>query len=78
MNKRQLLAASIVTTFLTVAGVGTAAESGMKGMMENCPMMGGASDVLNPQQQMQMRAEMMEAMGQIMQKYADQAQPAAK
>jgi hypothetical protein len=111
MNKRQILAASIVTTFLTVAGIGIAAENGMmspqnssgapaaedrmgggmmrggmmgggmmdmKGMMENCPMMGGGMDALSPQQQMQMRAEMMQAMGQIMQKYASQAQPATK
>lgn len=112
MNKRQMLAASIVTTFLTVAGIGVAAENGMmspqnssgapateggmrgggmmqdgmmgggmmgmKGMMENCPMMGGGMDALSPQQQMQMRAEMMQAMGQIMQKYASQAQPATK
>lgn len=106
MNKRKILAASIVTTFLAVSGIGIAAENGMmspqnssgapttegrmgggmmqggmmgmKGMMENCPMMGAGMDALSPQQQMQMRAEMMQAMGQIMQKYASQAQPATK
>lgn len=45
MNKRQMLAASVVTAFLTVAGTGIAAENGM---MENCPMMGGRMDALSP------------------------------
>ena len=100
MNMRQILAASIVTTFLTATGIGIAADNstisqqnpggapaanGMmsggtmgSGMMKSCPMMGGGMDALSPQQQMQMRGEMMQAMGQIMQKYAGQAQPATK
>jgi Spy/CpxP family protein refolding chaperone len=103
MNKRKVLAAAIVTTFLSVAGMSIAAEGGMnpqnppatssgnmmgggmmggmmgmKGMMDSCPMMGGGTDALNPQQKMQMHAEMMQAMGQIMQKYASQVQPTTK
>lgn len=48
-------------------------RQGMGGMMAGCPMMGGMTGVLTPQQQMQMHAEMMQAMGQIMEKYAGEA-----
>jgi hypothetical protein len=104
MDKRNVLAAFIVTMFLAVAGTGIAAEGnmdsrkppvsasensnrdenmgggmmGMKSMMENCPMMGKGMAALSPQQQMQMHAEMMQAMGRIMEKYASQAEPAAR
>ena len=50
-----------------MAGMGT-----MGGMMSGCPMMGPAAAVLSPQQQLQMQAEMMQAMGKIMEKYAAQ------
>lgn len=45
----------------------------MGGMMSGCSMMGPAAAVLSPQQQLQMHAEMMQAMGKIMEKYAAQA-----
>ena len=48
--------------------------SGMGGMMAGCPMMGAMAGVLTPQQQMKMHAEMMQSMGQIMEKYAGQAE----
>ncbi len=50
-----------------MAGMGA-----MGGMMSGCPMMGPAAAVLSPQQQLQMQAEMMQAMGKIMEKYAAQ------
>jgi hypothetical protein len=52
-----------------MAGMGA-----MGGMMSGCPMMGSAATVLSPQQQLQMHAEMMQAMGKIMEKYAAQAE----
>ena len=42
-------------------------------MMGGRQGMGGMTGVLTPQQQMQMHAEMMQAMGQIMEKYAGEA-----
>ena len=48
--------------------------AGMGGMMADCPMMGAMAGVLTPQQQMKMHAEMMQAMGQIMEKYAGQVE----
>lgn len=49
--------------------------SGMGAMMTGgCPMMGAMTGVLTPQQHMKMHAEMMQAMGQIMEKYATQAE----
>ena len=53
---------------------GMSGMHGMSGMMAGCPMMGGVVGVLTPQQQMKMHAEMMQAMGQIMEKYAGQAE----
>lgn len=53
---------------------GMSGMNGMGGMMAGCPMMGGVAGVLTPQQQMKMHAEMMQAMGQIMERYAGQAE----
>jgi len=53
---------------------GMSGMHGMGGMMAGCPMMGGMAGVLTPQQHMKMHAEMMQAMGQIMEKYAGQAE----
>ncbi|QIM48907.1 hypothetical protein G9Q38_06790 [Pusillimonas sp. DMV24BSW_D] len=50
-------------------------QAGMGGMMMGgCPLMAGMGDVLSPREQMKMHAEMMQSMGQIMQKYADRAE----
>lgn len=54
-------------------GLMMGSRHGMDGMMAGCPMMGEMSGVLTPQQQMKMRAEMMQSMGKIMEKYAAQA-----
>lgn len=53
---------------------GRQAMNGMGGMMAGCPMMGAMTGVLTPQQHMKMHAEMMQAMGEIMEKYAAQAE----
>ncbi|WP_345797487.1 hypothetical protein [Castellaniella sp. MT123] len=45
------------------------------GMMNACPAMDGAG--LDPKTMMQMRGEMMRAMGDILVKYADKIQPPA-
>ena len=55
-------------------GMMMGARQGMSGMMAGCPMMGAMAGVLTPQQQMKMHAEMMQSMGQIMEKYAGQAE----
>lgn len=52
---------------------GRQALSGMGGMMAGCPMMGAMTEVLTPRQQMKMHAEMMQAIGKIMEKYPRQA-----
>jgi len=57
---------------------GMSGMMGMHGMMKDCPMMMGGEDVLSPRQRMQMHAEMMRAMGEIMQKYLDAAPASAK
>lgn len=48
---------------------------GLMGMMNACPAMDGAG--LDPKTAMQMRGEMMRAMGDILVKYADKIQPPA-
>jgi hypothetical protein len=55
-------------------GMMMSARQGMSGMMAGCPIIGGMAGVLTPQQQMKMHAEMMQAMGQIMERYAGQAE----
>lgn len=55
-------------------GMMMGARQGMSGMMAGCPMMGAMAGVLTPQQQMKMHAEMMQSMGQIMEKYAGQTE----
>lgn len=92
MKKQNLVTTLVVAALLSVSGIGIAAETGtqapgatapasgtmgMHGMMQDCPMMAG-ENVLNPKQRMQMHAEMMRAMGEIMQKYLDDAPVAAK
>lgn len=93
MKKQNLLISIVIAALLSASGVGIAAETGaraagtsapavsgmmgMHGMMQGCPMMGG-EDVLSPKQRMQMHAEMMRAMGEIMQKYLDTAPAPAK
>lgn len=52
---------------------GRQAMNGMGGMMAGCPMIGSMAGALTPQQQMKMHAEMMQAMGRIMEKYAGDA-----
>ncbi|MGE4369158.1 MAG: hypothetical protein AB7E12_05720 [Burkholderiaceae bacterium] len=122
MKNRRVLAASLLVSLMTVAGVSAAAQpgmpmdrqapgtpfsgmpgamggpmpgmmtgplgdqmpgmmmggrpgmNGMGAMMAGCPMMGAMTGVLTPQQHMKMHAEMMQAMGQIMEKYATQAE----
>lgn len=48
---------------------------GMGGMMSPSPMMAGIDQALTPRQRMRMHGEIMQAIGQIMQKYADQPAP---
>ena len=51
-------------------------DGGMMGMMSGCPMMMGAG--LDRKTAMRMHGEMMRAIGDILVKYADKMEPAAK